>query len=49
LTNIGTPEVSPLIEKERVIGFLIGKGFAAGGAGVGAGLDVPLGHVALRP
>ena len=46
--NVGAPEIGFLIEEQRVIHLLVGKGLAASGAGVSAGLDVPLGHRA-RP
>jgi len=35
LANVGTPKISFLIEQQRVIRLLVGKGLAAGGAGVG--------------
>ena len=37
-------EILPVIEQQRVIGFLVGKRFPAGFAGVPARLYVPLVH-----
>src|ERR1019366_3866247 len=47
LANIGAPKIGFLIEQQRVIRLPVGKRLAAGGASVGARLDVPLGHIAV--
>ena len=44
LADVEAMEIGAFIEEERVIGLFIGERFAAGGAGVGARLNIPLGH-----
>jgi hypothetical protein len=44
LAEVEAMEIGAFIEEERMVGLFIGERFAAGGAGVGARLNIPLGH-----
>ena len=44
LADVEAMEIGAFIEEQRMVGLFIGERFAAGGAGVGARLNIPLGH-----